>query len=105
MQNLRRFTLELGAMKQADRARALADRRTEIEEEARDLRVRAFKARRSPTEVSGFSLGIAGAAWLIATANPIPAVLSAIGVALKMLPGKADGSAYSYLFEVRRERW
>jgi hypothetical protein len=99
MQNLRGFTLELGGMERADRARVLDDRRTELEEEARDLRRLSLQAWRSPKDVTGFGLGIAGAAWSIATANPIPAALTAIGAGLKMLPTKAEGSAYSYLFE------
>lgn len=103
MQNLRSFTLELGVMEQADRARALRDRRAELQEEARDLRRRSLKAWRSPKDVTGFSLGIAGAAWSIATANPVPAVLTAIGAGLKMLPSRSDGSAYSYLFEARKK--
>ncbi len=102
MQNLRKFTLEFAAMEQADRARALADRRTELEEEAHDLKRRSLKAWHSGKDVTGFSLGIAGAAWSIATANPIPAILTAIGAGLKMLPSKEEGSAYSYLFEARK---
>lgn len=101
MQNLRKFTLELSMLEQADRARALTDRRAELEDEARDLRRRWLKAWGNPKELGGFSLGIAGAAWSIATANPIPGILAAIGVGVGMLPNKAEGSAYSYLFEAR----
>jgi hypothetical protein len=103
MQDLRRFTLELGALEQADRARAIADRRSEIEERAQDLRRRSLAAWSRPKDVSGFSLGIAGAAWSIATANPVPAVLAAIGAGITMLPGKAEGNAYSYLFEASKK--
>jgi hypothetical protein len=102
MQNLRKFTLELSVMGQTDRARALADRQTELEEEAQDLRRRSLKAWHSLKDVSAFSLGVAGAAWSAATANPVPAVLAGLGAGLKMLPTKADGGAYSYLFEARR---
>jgi hypothetical protein len=102
MQNLRSFTLELSMMEQVDRARALADHRKELEEEAQDLRRRSFRAWRNLKDVSAFSLGIAGAAWSVATANPVPAALAAVGAGLKMLPAKADGGAYSYLFDARR---
>jgi len=102
MQNLRRFTLELGAMDEADRPRALNDRRADLQDEARDLRRRSIEAWRSPKDVTGFGLGITGAAWSFATANPIPAILTAIGAGLKMLPSKAAGSAYSYLFDARK---
>jgi hypothetical protein len=103
MQNLRTFTLELTAMDEADRARALADRRAELEEEARDLRQRSLRAWRSLKDVTGFGLGIAGAAWSVATGSLYPAVLTAIGAALRMLPGTSEGSAYSYLFEARKK--
>lgn len=103
MQNLRTFTLALAATDEADRARALSDRRGELEEEAGELRRRSLQAWRSPKDVTGFGLGIAGAAWSAATANPLPAVLVAIGAGLNMLPGKAHGGAYSYLFEARKK--
>lgn len=99
MQNLRSFTLELSLLGPADRDRALADRHRELEEEADDLCDRTLKAWRSPKGASGFGLGIAGAAWSLATANPVPAALTALGAGLTMLPGKAEGSAYSYLFD------
>jgi hypothetical protein len=102
MQNLRSFTLELSLLEAADRDRALAGRRAMLEEEADDLRRRTFKAWRTPKALSGFSLGIAGAAWSVATANPVPAVLAALGAGLGMLPAKAEGSAYSYLFDSSR---
>lgn len=102
MQNLRAFTLDLSVMEAADRARALADRRADLADEARDLRERATEAWRSPKAVSGFGLGITGAAWSVATGNPVPAVLAAIGAGLGMLRGNAEGSAYSYLFEARK---
>ena len=102
MQNLRAFTLDLSVMAEADRGRALADRRADLQDEARDLRERATKAWRNPKAVSGFGLGITGAAWSVAAGNPVPAVLAAIGAGLAMLPGKAEGSAYSYLFEARK---
>lgn len=102
MRNLRRFAMDLATVDDADRARALIDRRADLEDEARDLRRRALMAWRSPKDVTGFGLGIAGAAWSIATANPIPAALTAIGAGLRMLPSKSQGSAYSYLFEARK---
>lgn len=47
-------------------------------------------------------LGIAGAAWSIATGSPIPATLTAIGAGLGMLPNKAHGGVYSYLFDAQK---
>ncbi len=103
MQNLRAFALDLGVMNEVDRGRALNDRRADLEDEARDLRRSALAAWRSPKDVAGFGLGITGAVWSIATANPIPAALAAIGAGLKMLPSRAEGSAYSYLFDARKD--
>lgn len=58
MQNLRAFTFDLSVMEDADRARALADRRADLQDEARDLRERASKAWRSPKAMSGFGLDL-----------------------------------------------
>jgi hypothetical protein len=102
MQNLRSFTLDLSLLNDADRRRALADRRADLEAAARDLRARARRTWKSPRDVAGFGLGITGAAWALAAQNPVPAALGAIGAALRMLPAKAQGNAYSYLFAARR---
>lgn len=98
MQNLRKFALELSMLNEPDRIRALADRHADLQDEARDLRRRALDAWRSPKDVAGFSLGLTGAAWALAAGSPEPAALAALGAGLKMLPSKASGSAYSYLF-------
>ena len=102
MQHLRQFALELSLLEDADRARALADRRSDLRDEARDLRERARASWRDTKDVAGFGLGIAGAAWSLATMNPVPAALGALGAGLRMLPSKASGSAYSYLFQANR---
>lgn len=102
MKNLRSFALELSLLDRQDRARAFEDRRFELEQSARELRNLAGRAWRTPADVAGFTLGIAGAAWSIASDNPVPAALAAIGAALRMLPGKADGTAYSYLFSASK---
>lgn len=102
MQHLRKFTLELSLLNEADRARALADRRSDLQDEARDLRARARESWRDLKDVTGFGLGITGAAWALAAGNPVPAALMAIGAGVRMLPGKASGSAYSYLFDAKR---
>ena len=102
MQHLRQFALELSLLEDADRVRALADRSSDLRDEARDLRERARASWREPKDVAGFGLGIAGAAWSLATMNPVPAALGALGAGLRMLPSKASGSAYSYLFQANR---
>ena len=103
MRNLRQFALELSLVEAPDRQRALEDRRSELEEQARDLKGRALSAWKSPKDVAGFGLGLAGAAWSLAIGNPVPAALGGLGAVLKMLPSAASGSAYSYLFKARRD--
>lgn len=103
MQNLRSFALALSLMEEGDRRRALADRRADLADEARELRSRASSAWKSPKDVAGFGLGLTGAAWSVASGSPVPAALAALGAGLRMLPSRATGSAYSYLFRARRE--
>lgn len=103
MQHLREFVLSLRTMDDVDRERALADRRADLEDEARDLRERALSAWRSPKDIAGFGLGITGAAWAVATGSAIPAALTALGAGLAMLPSKGGGSAYSYIFEAQKQ--
>ena len=102
MENLRTFALELSLLEEVDRARALQDRQAELQEQASDLRKRALAAWKSPKDVTGFGLGLAGAAWSVAAHNPVPAALGILGAGLKMLPSGADGSVYSYLFRASR---
>jgi hypothetical protein len=102
MQNLRQFAFDLSLMEPDDKARALADRRADLQDEARDLRMRATEAWRSAKSVTGFGLGLTGAAWSLAMGKPVPAVLTALGAGVAMLPSKASGSAYSYLFNAKR---
>ena len=102
MKNLRRFALELSLADPADRPRLLLDRRAEIREQAHDLHQRALSAWKQPKDVVGFGFGLMGAAWSIATHNPVPAALAALGAIMKMLPAGASGSAYSYLFSAKQ---
>ena len=80
-------------------ASAPADRKADLEDEARDLRQRTIDAFKSKKKVSGFALGLVGAAWSIAADSVVPGALAALGGGLNMLPTKAEGSAYSYLFK------
>jgi hypothetical protein len=103
MQNLRTFSLEISGLDAGDRARAFADRQTQLTEEAQGLLRRAKEAWKSPKDVATFTLGISGAAWSFATHSPVPALLTLAGAGLAMFPGKDEGSAYSYLFKAKRE--
>lgn len=103
MENLRTFSLQISGLDAGDRARAFADRQTELTEEAHGLLRRAKEAWKSPKDVATFALGISGAAWAIAAHTPVPALLTLASAGLGMLPGKEEGSAFSYLFKAERE--
>jgi hypothetical protein len=100
---LRSFALQLSLVDELERDRMLTDRRAAIEEEARELTGRVRKAFKTPNRVTGFGLGLAGAAWLLATAHPVPAALGLLGTITRMVPEKNVGTVYSYLFEAHRK--
>lgn len=102
MTELRSFALQLSLADDVDAQRLLADRRAAIEAEARELTSRVRKAFKSHKKVSGFGLGLAGAAWSLVTLNPIPAVLAGLGAVAGMTPDKEVGTVYSYLFQAHR---
>lgn len=102
MTELRSFALQLSLVDDVERERMLDDRRAEIEEHARALMGRVRKAFTNPKKATGFGLGLAGAAWSLATMNPVPAALGLLGAITGMAPDKSTGSVYSYLFEARR---
>ncbi|HJT95370.1 MAG TPA: DUF6236 family protein [Mycobacterium sp.] len=101
--NLRSFALELSLADPGEQHAMLADRRATLEEEARALTHRVRQSFKSGKRVTGFGLGVAGAAWSVATSNPVPAVLGLLGAATGMAPDTKSGNAYSYLFEARRD--
>jgi hypothetical protein len=103
MSDLRAFAFQLSLVDEVERDRMLAGRRAEIEEQARELTGRVRKAFKSPKKATGFGLGLTGAAWSLATMNPVPAALGALGAIAGMAPDKASGSVYSYLFQVHRK--
>lgn len=102
MTELRSFALQLSLVAEVERDRMLADRRASIEEQARELTGRVRKAFTTPTKATGFGLGLAGAAWSLATMNPVPAALGLLGSISGMVPDRNVGTVYSYLFEAHR---
>ncbi|MFN2486679.1 MAG: hypothetical protein ABR609_08760 [Acidimicrobiia bacterium] len=98
MANLRSFALELSLLEEPDRARALEDRRAELRDAATQLTNRARRSWKNPKKLAAFGFGLTGAAWTAATGNPIPALIGLGGTLTAMLPDKAAGNAYSYLF-------
>lgn len=104
MQHLREFALSISLLDEPDRARALADRVADLNDEASDLRRLSRAAWGTPgRRVLGFGLGLCGAAWATISGDPVSGVLSALGAGLGMLPDGATGSAYSYLFRAAEE--
>lgn len=93
---VRKFVKELSLMTEEERTLAFEDRQAEIQEMARNLKNISRKAWRKP---ASFALSIAGAAWTLATGNPIGAILAASSAALGHKPSEDNiEGAYSYLF-------
>lgn len=103
VRDLRRFMSELAAIdEQEERERALVERRQEIADTAHELQ---RSTRRSiGKNLGGFGFGLAGAAWGLATGDPLGFALTAGGMTAGLVPGKsAPASAYSYVFSVNRQ--
>jgi hypothetical protein len=101
--NLRRFVEEVSAADPIHRTRLLDQRQQELSEQARSLTEVALAAFARPATVAGFALGLTGAAWTLATGDPIPAGLGALGALAPLLPDRETGSAYSYIFRAHRQ--
>jgi hypothetical protein len=101
--NLRRFLADIAASDRPDRSRMLEQRQAELHEQAKSLRRLALDAFKKPTNAAGFALGLTGAAWTVATGNPVPAGLAALGAFARLLPSRTTGSAYSYIFRAHRQ--
>lgn len=97
---VRRFVRELSLLDGPNRAAASIEREEELTELAHGLSTAASKAWK---QKASFGLSAAGAAWTLATGDPVGAIL-AVGSAVT---GYSSGSspevgAYSYLFDARR---
>lgn len=103
MANLRSFCRELSKIEsEVERERALDDRQNELREAAEDLRRRSWNSFKQPKNYLSFGLGLVGAGVSTALGNPVGAV-AGVGTALtRLLPDKAEGSVYSYLFSAQR---
>jgi hypothetical protein len=94
--NVRGFVRELSLMSEEERSGAFADRQAELDDYASDLRAASRSAWKQP---STFALTLSGAAWTLATGDPMGALLSAGGALLGgILPPQQEAGAYSYLF-------
>ena len=103
VRDLRRFMVELADIDDsAIRERALVERRQEIADTAHELQ---RSTRRSlGKNLGSFGFGLAGAAWGLATGDPLGFAFTAGGVAASLVPGRSGpASAYSYVFSVNRQ--
>jgi hypothetical protein len=100
IRSIRQFARELSLMPEEERAKAFDDRQTELDDLAHDLKRNSRTAWKRPAT---FSLSLAGAAWTLATGDPIGALIAAGGSALGGLGSSgATAGAYSYLFRAQR---
>lgn len=102
IRNLHGFMTELARIDEpGDREALLLERQQEIDDAAHSLR-RATR-RSLSKNLTGFSLGLAGAGWSIATGDPLGALLGTAGLAVTLTPDLPDEvSAYSYIFAAQR---
>lgn len=99
MSNLRSFCRELSVIdNEADRERALTDRRAELHEASQALKHRAWESFKRPRTAGTFALGLIGGGISLATGAVLPAALGLSAQLLNLLPDQAEGSVYSYLF-------
>jgi hypothetical protein len=103
MLDLRTFVAEVSTAEAPDRARLLERRQADLAEQARSLRSLTLAAFKRPIDAAGFALGLTGTAWSLAAGSPVPAGLAGLGAALKLLPTRDTGSAYSYIFRANRQ--
>jgi hypothetical protein len=103
MLDLPRFLGEISTAEPADRQRLFDERQAELAEQAKSLWRLALGAFKKPTSAAGFALALTGAAWTLATGDPVTAGLGALGAALQLVPGRDTGSAYSYVFRAHQQ--
>ncbi len=106
MSNLRSFCRDVSMIdNEADRDRALEDRRADLHEASQSLKNRAWKSFKRPKTAGGFALGLIGGGISLATGALAPAAVGLSVQLLHLLPDQAEGSVYSYLFAAQRDLW
>jgi len=101
--NLRLFVAEISTAERPDRRRLLQQRQAELTEQAKSLRRLALDSFKRPGNAAGFAITLTGAAWSLATGDPVPAGLGALGAGALLIPDHKTGSVYSYIFRAHRE--
>lgn len=97
--NLRSFASELAMLEPEERRARIIDRQEELADTAHDLRRTVRKKWFRPFGKA--SLGLAGAAWNVASGDPIGALISAGSAMLESAEPRIV-SAYSYLLSIER---
>jgi hypothetical protein len=101
VRSARAFARELSLMPLHDRTRAFADRQTELDDLASELRKNSRKAWRKP---ASFCLGLAGGCWSLAGGNLVGGLLSLGGLFARGFDKSSnEAGAYSYLFAAHRQ--
>jgi hypothetical protein len=97
--SIRLFAYELSRMSAEEREVAFEDRQAKLDEMAAALRRTSRRAWRKP---ASFALSLTGAAWTLASGDPLGAVLAGTGAVLGLEGSeKVDVGAFSYLFSAR----
>lgn len=104
--NLRDFAIKLSMIEEeGDREQAIEARELELLAASQDLRRRLRTAWRQPKAIAGFSLGVVGAGFSLASGNIVGGVLGASAAATRLLPDGVDAGVYSYLVKAGRNHW
>lgn len=94
--SIRLFGYELSRMSSEERDLAFDERQAKLDEMAAALKRTSRKAWKKPVS---FALGFTGAAWTLASGDPLGAILAGAGAALGLEGSeRIDVGAFSYLF-------
>jgi hypothetical protein len=96
--DVRRFVRDISLLSHAERDREMQARMEQIKEAANGL---SGLSRKNWKGRAAFTMSIAGAAWTIASGNPIGAAFAVGGAILGYKSMTKDVGAYSYLFKVQ----
>lgn len=100
---VRGFVRDLSLLEPRDAEQALTDRQAELADLANDLRVLGRKSWKKP---ASWGISATGAAWALATGDPLGVILSAAGWGLgDSGGGGVETGAFTYLFSVPRRRY
>jgi hypothetical protein len=101
--DVRRFMREISALPEADRASAQTDRSAELADKALALQAASRAWWKRP---AGVVMGLAGAAWTVATGDLVGGLLAGGAGVAAALPGDVPSAeAFSYLFQATQSAW